>query len=183
MQEPNNILVIIVARIGDTLLATPTIRSLHEHYPAARITVLAHPGRKTVLENLPFIDELGKITKKMAPFKGYLGGKPYDLCIVYSKDTALLAYARRVSKKVITFKHDQHKSLPDLEFVTPPSEATHAVIERLMLLAPLNIETQNLRVAYQITEQEKTWARQWIQEAFGHTPDTLIGIQDRKSVV
>jgi heptosyltransferase-3 len=177
MKEPNNILVIIVARIGDTLLATPTIRSLREQYPKARITVLAHPGRKEVLENLPFIDDLGKITKKTAPFKGRLPGKAFDLCILYSKDAALLAYARRVSKQVILFKNTKQKTLSDIVYVPTPKNETHAVDERLMLLDPLNIETRDLRIAYQITESEKEWALKWIKEVFGYFPKTLIGIQ------
>lgn len=177
MAAPNNILVIIVARIGDTLLATPTIRSLHEQYPEARITVLAHPGRREVLENLPFIDKLGKITKKSAPFKGRLPGKPYDLCILYSRDKALRSYARRVSRKVVMFDTPEKSNESGIQYVAPPTDQTHAVLERLMLLDALSIETKNLRLAYQITDTEKEWAQQWIKNAFGHLPETLIGIQ------
>jgi len=177
MAAPNNILVIIVARIGDTLLATPTIRSLHEQYPEAHITVLAHPGRREVLENLPFIDRLGKITKKSAPFKGRLPGKPYDLCILYSKDKALISYARRVSRKVVMFGTAEKPNETGILYVAPPADRTHAVHERLMLLDALSLETKNLRLAYRITDSEKAWAKGWVKNAFGRFPDKLIGIQ------
>ena len=44
------ILVIIVSRIGDTLLTTPAIKSISGHYKDTEITVLAHPKRYTVLQ-------------------------------------------------------------------------------------------------------------------------------------
>ena len=52
------ILVVIVTRIGDTLLATPSIRAIKQKYPDSELTVMAHPNRYQVLENLFFIDKL-----------------------------------------------------------------------------------------------------------------------------
>ncbi|MGK5721828.1 glycosyltransferase family 9 protein, partial [Proteus mirabilis] len=40
--DPKNILVIAIARFGDTLLITPVIHALKERWPNARIHVLAH---------------------------------------------------------------------------------------------------------------------------------------------
>jgi ADP-heptose:LPS heptosyltransferase len=49
--HPENILIIIVARIGDTLFVTPAIHALKKAFPDAAIDVLAHPKRMSVLEN------------------------------------------------------------------------------------------------------------------------------------
>ncbi len=53
------ILVISLAGIGDTLLATPLIRELRLNYPEARIDALVlWPGSRDLLENNPCIDTL-----------------------------------------------------------------------------------------------------------------------------
>ena len=66
-----NVLVIIVARIGDTLLVTPALRALKAAIPHGRLTVLAHPKRLEVLQHLPFIDALEGITKTSARARGW----------------------------------------------------------------------------------------------------------------
>ncbi len=53
-----NILVIQLARIGDTLQSTPLIRGLKQRYPNARLTALIVPGSERILEGNPDIDEI-----------------------------------------------------------------------------------------------------------------------------
>ena len=71
-------LFINVARIGDTLLATPAMRAITSAYPGCHIAALAHPKRAEVLHGLPFIAGVGGITKNTAPWRGLLGGRRYD---------------------------------------------------------------------------------------------------------
>ncbi len=47
--SPENILVIIVAGIGDALLTTPAIHALGKAFPEARIEVADHAKRKHAL--------------------------------------------------------------------------------------------------------------------------------------
>ncbi|WP_233420733.1 glycosyltransferase family 9 protein [Xenorhabdus nematophila] len=46
MMQPKNILIINIARFGDTLLATPVIRALKAKWPEANIDVFAHKKNK-----------------------------------------------------------------------------------------------------------------------------------------
>lgn len=50
---PRSILVVVTRRIGDVLLATPVIRSLHRHWPDAAIDVLVFAGTDGVLAANP----------------------------------------------------------------------------------------------------------------------------------
>lgn len=99
------ILAIHVARIGDTLLTTAALRHLSQVYPAAQIDFMGHAKRIEVLEELPYIQRLSSISKKSAQFKGWcaklMGRKPYDMAFVWGHDAELVAYARRVSKRVV----------------------------------------------------------------------------------
>ena len=101
---PGSILVINVSRIGDTLLVTPALRALAKAWPAARLDFLGHPARREVIRHLPFVANVGAITKNRAPFMGRLGGTPYDLALVYGFDRPLVAYALRVADRVVAFK-------------------------------------------------------------------------------
>ena len=102
------ILIIIVSRIGDTLLTTPAIKSIANYYGDAEITVLGHPKRYKVLQYLPFVHCTGSISKNSAFWKGRFG-KIYDLAFVYGYDESLVLYALRVSKRTIAFKQGNSK--------------------------------------------------------------------------
>ena len=176
-QPPNKILVIIVARIGDTLMISPVIRALKDRYSQAHITVLAHPQRCEVLKYLPTIDTLGTITKKTAPFRGWFSGKSFDICLLYSKDTALIKYALRVSKYLYQFGDPYESDNQRIHYVKSPEVPTHAVLERLLIPSALGITTQHYRLEYQVSEEEQGWAKNWIQNHYSSRPKKLIGIQ------
>jgi len=171
------LLVIIVARIGDTLLVTPALRALKAAIPQGSLTVLAHPKRLEVLRQLPFIDVLAGITKTSAQARGWLGKSRYDLALVYGQDAALLRYALRASDAVVAFpQHDQALNRRLAHLVAEPVEPQHAVRHRLALLAPLGLATDDLRLAYCVGAEERVEARRWLA---AHAPSAgpLIGVQ------
>ena len=171
------VLAIIVARIGDTLLVTPALRALRAAIPRGRLTVLAHPKRLEALQHLPFIDELEGITKSRAQARGWIGGAAYDLALVYGRDAPLVRYALRASKRVIAFAQEAPGLSAKLApAVAEPATPAHAVLHRAALLAPLGIEAGDLRLAWQVTPREAAWAKDWRSR---HAPDAapLIGLQ------
>jgi heptosyltransferase-3 len=183
------VLVIIVARIGDTLLVTPALRALKAAIPQGRLTVLAHPKRLEALQHLTFIDALAGITKASAPARGWIGKRRFDLALVYGHDAALVRYALRASASVIAFaQHDLALNHRLAHLVAEPVEQQHAVLHRLSLLAPLGLAAGNLRLAplglaagnlrlaYSVTGEERAEARRWLA---GHAPSAapLIGLQ------
>jgi heptosyltransferase-2 len=54
----NNILVVNVNWLGDVIFSTPVFKALKTAYPQARVSCLAVPRVKGVLEHCPFIDEI-----------------------------------------------------------------------------------------------------------------------------
>lgn len=52
------ILIIRLAHIGDTLMTTPAIRALKEHYPDASITALVGSWCRDIMVGNPFIDRV-----------------------------------------------------------------------------------------------------------------------------
>ncbi|CBJ83459.1 hypothetical protein XBJ2_2390021 [Xenorhabdus bovienii str. Jollieti] len=81
--QPKNILVIIIARFGDTLLITPVIRALKLRWPEANIDVLAHKKTKEILENISEIHSITAFSKGQAKWRGWFSRRRYDFALVY----------------------------------------------------------------------------------------------------
>ncbi|WP_432722990.1 glycosyltransferase family 9 protein [Jeongeupia wiesaeckerbachi] len=156
----NRVLVIVVARFGDTLLVTPVLRRLKAAYPDAELTVLAHHRRAEVLEHLPCIDKLGTLSKRGAPWRGRFGLRRYDLALVYGDDREFIDYAARVSRKVIAF--GSGAAAANVTLVPPPTVPTPAQPERAMLLDPLGLTVDDWRLAYTVTPVEAARADAWV---------------------
>lgn len=176
----SSVLVISVARIGDTVLLTPVLKAIKARYPQARLTVLAHVKRMEVLENLPCIDKLGAISKRTAVWQGWFSGKPYDAALVFGRDVALVQYALRVSKKVACFDEPEFSSIDigHLIKIAPPQTAIHAVAHRLMLAEAIDVhDAEDLRLSFEPTKSELTAVAQQLARRgiAGHRP--LIGLQ------
>ncbi|MDZ4252764.1 MAG: glycosyltransferase family 9 protein [Sulfuritalea sp.] len=178
---PQRILVINVSRIGDTLLATPAIRALAAAWPEAVVDVLAHPGRMEVLQHLPFIRDVAAITKKTAPFRGWLGllAKPYDLAVVYGHDEALVAYALRVARQVAAFRQSSERINSRLAVLVEPVpfQSDHSVRLLLRLPAALGVEPVGLRLSYAVTDVERAWAMATLARDLPVGAAPVVGLQ------
>ena len=171
------ILIIIVSRIGDTLLTTPAIKSIANCYGDAEITVLGHPKRYKVLQYLPFVHCTGSISKNSAFCKGRFG-KIYDLAFVYGYDESLVLYALRVSKRTIAFKQGNSKIddrlYKSVEF--PTSKSMHFVDILMSLPKAINISATTKRLSLFLTKKDRIFAENILIEN-NLNNKTLVGIQ------
>lgn len=179
VSNPASVLVITVSRIGDTLFTTPALRAIAAAWPRARITVLAHPNRAEVLENLPFIAQVGAVSKRQAPWRGRLSGKRYDYAFVYGFDEVLVRYAQRVARHVVAFRQKSeavnrglYRCVP-----SPAFQSEHAVLQTLRLPAAVGIVPAGLRIAYRPTDTEREWARTLLMNEGFTSRQPLIGLQ------
>ena len=177
LKSNQKILVIIVSRIGDTLLTTPAIESISKHYKNSETTVLAHPKRYSVLQHLPFVDNVGFISKKTAIWKGWFG-KKYDLAFIYGHDKNLVLYALRASNKVIAFNQKSskinNKLYKSVEF--PSSKDVHFVDIFLALPRAIDIHSCNKRLSFSLTRDDELFAENILIER-KLSKKLLIGIQ------
>ena len=179
--EPRRILVIAVARIGDTLLITPALRALAARWPQAAITFLGHPKRVEVMAHLPFLAASGPISKQRAPWRGWLSRGHWDLAVVYGFDRPLVSYALRVSKNVVAFR--QGKASLDLRLFRcvepPPFQSDHAVPMRLALTRALGLPDAGLRLSYTVTAAERAAAKALLASRGLDRAKPLVGLQVR----
>jgi heptosyltransferase-3 len=172
----SNVLVIAVARIGDTVLGTPAMRALKQAVPEGRLTVLAHPKRVEVLRHLPFIDRLGAIDKLSAWWKGRPSREEHDAAIVFGRERPLVEYALRVARRVVVYDEPLFPAHERLVRV-PVQEGNHAVLDRLRLTSALGVETAERGLAYQVTEPERSAARDLLSHRWPSPRGPVIGLQ------
>lgn len=179
--DPRRILVIAVARIGDTLLITPALRALAARWPRAEITFLGHPKRVEVMDNLPFLAAAGPISKYRALWRGRLSRGAWDLALVYGFDRPLVSYALRVARGVVAFRQD----VPGIDgnllrCVEPPAfQSDHAVSMRLALTRALGLPDAGLRLSYEVTKEERERAGAALAARGLDRAKPLVGLQVR----
>lgn len=179
IEPPSSVLFIAVSRIGDTLFATPAMRAVAMAWPDAAITLLGHPKRAEVLENLPWAKRVGTISKRWASWRGRLDGKRYDLAFVFGFDEPLVAYAQRVATRVVAFE----QACPRLNrglfaaVAKPPFQSEHAVRQLLRLPAAVGIAPAGLRIAYRTMPAEIAEARQRLAKTGLADAQPLVGLQ------
>lgn len=178
LPDDARILVVIVARIGDTLLATPILRALKTALPACRLTVWAHPKRLEALQHLSLIDHLRGVTKGSAFLRGRMPGKRFDAALVLGHDAPLLAAACRLAKRVAAFRR-RNQALPHgVDFALDEPEGIHAVDHRLSLLQPFGIPVDGRRLAWTVAPAETAWADTWLGQHLPTRRDgPLLGLQ------
>lgn len=179
MNLPDNprILLINVARIGDTLLITPTLRALKARWPDSTLDVWAHPKRMSVLEHNPDIDRLMPFSL-WRRLQTRLTGKRFDVALVYGHDPKCLQAALGVAHQVVAFADKTRQERIQLHLVSKPEQLMHAVHERLLLPQAIGATTDNFRLAYHVTPEEKQWALQWLaQQIPGYPQKTVVVLQ------
>ena len=167
LPEPRRILAIHVTRIGDTVMTTPALRAIAEAWPQAHLTFLGHPKRAEVIKHLPFVSEVGTITKHSALLRGHLSGKKWDLGFVFGFDEELVRFALRTCEQVVAFRQKSEQINQRLFKTVEPAahNSEHGVDQLLRLSSALGIPTASRALAYQPTPRETAQAQQRLLSA------------------
>ncbi|PHM39598.1 ADP-heptose--LPS heptosyltransferase II [Xenorhabdus mauleonii] len=173
--QPKNILIIDIARIGDTLLVTPVIRALKAKWPSANIDVLAHKKTKEILEHIDTINELKAFSKGKAKWCGWFSRQQYELALVYGHDKSLVQYAKRKANLTIYFSDISEKKSHEYT-VAKPLQLMLAQQERALLLNVLGVEVNDWRLQYCVNPDEEEYARDFLQRQ-GLVNQLRIGFQ------
>lgn len=179
--QAKHVLAINVTRIGDTLLNTPALRAIARHFPNAAITCLGHAKRVEVLQHIPYLNNVGEIDKKSAPFRGRFGkltGHQYDWAFVWGNDVALHRYALRKARHVVAYRQaDEALNRRFFHAAAAPALYTlHGVAMQLSLVEAVGIRADGYALDYVVTPAEAGAAKNLLAtRARDSAP--LIGLQ------
>ncbi|HEY0455066.1 MAG TPA: glycosyltransferase family 9 protein [Verrucomicrobiae bacterium] len=172
------ILVISLAGIGDTLLATPLLRVLRERYPAARIDVaVMHAGSRDILQGNPRVNMVyfqNLIVEKFISnlnFIRTLRRQRYDITInSYPQSKQEYRFIARAIGAPLRLSH-RHECFTFLDSflvnrVLEQDYNVHCIQNNLNLLClldqPLPRELVDCELFF--TPAEMKWAEDWVQQ-------------------
>lgn len=180
-RAPQNILLIQLRRIGDVLMTTPCIRALKQAWPESRISFLTERPSDQLLRHNPHVDEIIEFPRS-PNFRVYLRllkeihNKSFDLVIDFfgNPRSAQIAFATRAESRVgFDFRGRRwaytHK-------VGMPEGPQYAPYHKAILLKPLGIEVDDVRLDFFVSAAERQFADQ-LFEKLGVTPaDKVVSI-------
>lgn len=160
VENPSNILVVVTRRIGDVLLATPLIRSLHRAWPKARIDALVFAGTEGILAGNPDINRVITVPERPAlpEYLRFLSGlwRSYDIALSTMPSDRPTLYARVAGRHCAGLVMSKHQWKKRLLSRTAPFDNidTHTVLMNLKLADLLGIPRQHEVVAAWRAEDE-----------------------------
>lgn len=178
-----NVLIIALKRVGDTILSIPAFRAIKETLPHSRVTVFANSYTKGILERIPYIDSIISYSQKSSFFQKSrqmkkLRQQRFDLALDFSCDYTLegglLSWLSGAKYRVgynhfgrgfLFHKPIQHENKP-----------IHALDEILNIVQAINLETKDRSLRIEASDKaqqtiEKSLRKEGIKEG-----DMLIGI-------
>lgn len=179
--NPKRILVCQLRQIGDVLLATPSLQLLKERFPNAKIDLLTEKKCIPVLENNPHVSHVWEIDKKVLknPIKALayyakVGRSGYDLIVDFQQLPRCKWVIRLSNAPVrLTMEPPWYNRHLYTHWIKP--EIGYAAMCKASILKPLGITWNKKSPKIWLTDQEKTWADDFIT-AQGMTKNQFVTI-------
>ncbi|MBI5346618.1 MAG: glycosyltransferase family 9 protein [Chlamydiae bacterium] len=178
-QKPK-ILVVSTTAMGDTLWATPTIKSIKEKYPNSFLAILTSPIGSQILKNNPYIDEtliLKKpFLKQFFPLLKTLRKLKIETVLLFhtSQRLTLPLCSLINAEKIIGFEKG-HKGLEFLLTEKIKDENIHEIKKRSLLAEKIDVKCKNYKIEFYLTSLERDFVANLLKnQNFGNQPLILI---------
>ena len=194
--NPHKILIIQLGGIGDVIMSTPTIEALRRHYKRAYIALLVISRASSLIEGLPYIDELFDIDTELISLRKLfnilylfkivklireLRGKQFDMVINLKRIwTWWGAFKTAVFIKLIRAKYSVGKYTSKSFFYSmkvkePKGEIKHMVEENLDIARALGCKIKTVKLSLPIPDKERKFILGFMRERGLSENDKLIG--------
>jgi heptosyltransferase III len=144
---PQRILLTQLRRIGDTLMTTPAVRQVRLAFPDAHITFLTEPPSDQIYRHSPHVDEVltvpahaGLCARLSTMLK--LRRRRFDLVVDFFSNPSSAQYTWATGAPRRLGFGFRGRRWAYTETVPPPEGLSYAAADKIALLAPLGIPTQ-----------------------------------------
>jgi heptosyltransferase-2 len=196
--DVRSILVLELWNIGDVILAIPFLRRLREIFPRARVTLVARPHARVILEGTglvdDFIDDASRADNWLSlnPFAGSWGdlwrirrqlrARNFDLAFqsrLHVREHVILAMSGAARRFGYSFIEDDRMLTDPLPI---DDLHRHKVADWLRLLEPFGATAAMATPLLHISDVEREAAAQFLSQNGVVAADTVIGIHPGASV-
>jgi ADP-heptose:LPS heptosyltransferase len=161
--KPANTVAYLFRRVGDSLMATPAIRAIKKHDPAAVLSVIAETSVARVFMHNPWIDHI--VTVPASPSVFALAsairreGRP-DIALDFLSDprTAIAGVLSRAPRRIGIFHSNRRWAYSDL---IPEQDAAHPVYSathKLAMAAALGIVERDVTTEFYLAHDDLAFA-------------------------
>jgi predicted lipopolysaccharide heptosyltransferase III len=145
-EQPVNILLIQLKRIGDLILTLPATATLRENFPSAQITLAISSECAELLPAIPNVNRILLVRRNLRDLALFLGvaRTKFDCCVDFTRNdrSALLAFLSGARKRIVYRRRDRFQSTVARaysDFVKVRKLAMHTIDYNLALIGPLGI--------------------------------------------
>jgi predicted lipopolysaccharide heptosyltransferase III len=160
-QQPVNILLLQLKRIGDLILTLPAIATLRENFKTARITLAISSECADLLPAIPNVDRILLVRRNLRDLALFLGlaRERFDYCIDFTRNdrSALLVFLSGAQKRIVYRRRDrfQKRARVYSDFVKVRKLAMHTIDYNLALIGPLGVRNLSRALRLELPQEAR----------------------------
>jgi predicted lipopolysaccharide heptosyltransferase III len=160
-QQPVNILLLQLKRIGDLILTLPAIATLRENFQTARITLAISSECADLLPAIPNVDRILLVQRNLRDLALFLGlaRERFDYCIDFTRNdrSALLVFLSGAQKRIVYRRRDrfQKRARVYSDFVKVRKLAMHTIDYNLALVGPLGVRNVSRALHLELPQEAR----------------------------
>ena len=157
-KKTNQILIVSTTALGDTLWATPAIKSIRDNFPHCYMAVLTSPIGMEVLRNNPNIDRLfllkEPLSKSFFTLRKQLYKEKFDTVLIFHASQRLtLPLCSLIGANKIIGTAGINKGLDTLLTHPMPNCAQHEIVRRLKIAEAIGVKPTTQKLSYFLKDE------------------------------
>lgn len=176
LEHIKRILIIRLAPLGETVLTTPVIRSIRQHFTDAYIAYMVAPTREDLVSANPHLNEV--ITYKSSVLKliHQLHQRKFDIAVVLQPTfrLVLLSFLARIPIRVCFETNSGGKRL--LHASVPNNTAQHETQRYLDVVRAMGIEVTDDEPEVFVNDAGKAWSNDFLESRNLNDGRPIIGL-------
>jgi predicted lipopolysaccharide heptosyltransferase III len=160
-QQPVNILLLQLKRIGDLILTLPAVATLRENFPTAKITLAISSECADLLPVIPNVNRVLLVRRNLRDLALFLGlaRERFDYCIDFTRNdrSALLVFLSGARKRIVYRRRDrfQKRARVYSDFVKVRKLAMHTIDYNLALIGPLGVRNVSRALCLELPQEAR----------------------------
>ena len=174
--QMNRILIIRLAPLGETVLTTPVIRALRQHFPDAYIAYMVAPTREDLVSANPHLNEVLTYQPSVPKLIYQMARRKFQMAVVLQPTFRLVlhTFLARIPFRVGFETNAGGKKL--LNLAVPNNTAQHETERYLDVVRALGVEPVNNEPEVFVDSPSSTWVNNFLKSQRLNDGKCIIGL-------